>query len=508
MSEPFYITTPIYYVNDHPHIGHAYTSIAADVLARYNRLAGKTVYFLTGTDEHGQKIEKTALSKGLSPQNFVDQVAPYFKELTPSLGLSNDDFIRTTETRHSKAVLAFWKKLEDAGYIYRGIYAGWYAVRDEAYYTESELVDGKAPTGAPVEWVEEPSYFFALSKFAEPLLEFYKKHPEFIWPKSRYNEVVSFVSQGLKDLSISRTSFSWGIKLPHDNAHVVYVWLDALTNYISALGYPDTDSTKWSLWHGATHLIGKDILRFHAIFWPAFLMAADLPLPKRIIAHGWWTNEGQKISKSLGNTIDAQKLVSEYGQEQTRYFLMREVPFGQDGNFSHQNMISRINSELANKLGNLAQRTLSMVHKNLGGEVPTVKYHSGDLMKHIEALPARVHTAMNEPDFSQALEEIMACVDIANAYIDHQAPWALRKTDMAKMASVLYHLLEALRYIGVLLSPFTPKAMESLLDQLQIPQELRTLASLTPEHRLVGGVKLPPPHALFPRYNTMPDGVA
>ena len=328
------------------------------------------VKFLTGTDEHGQKVEKSAAHAGSSPKDFVDQVSQHFRDLTHVMNISNDDFIRTTEPRHIAAAQAMWLKMVEKGHIYLGSYSGWYAVRDEAFYGESELVDGKAPTGAEVEWVEEPSYFFKLSAFADKLLAFYEANPGFIMPASRRNEVVSFVRGGLKDLSVSRTTFKWGIPVPGDEKHIMYVWLDALANYLSAVGYPDTDAEQYKKFWPAMHMVGKDILRFHAVYWPAFLMAADLPCTKRVFAHGWWTIEGEKMSKSLGNVIAPADLVAQYGLDQTRYFLMREVPFGNDGNFSRERMGSVVNAELANTIGNLVQRSLSMIHKNCDGKMP------------------------------------------------------------------------------------------------------------------------------------------
>lgn len=361
-EEHYYITTPIFYVNDIPHIGHAYTSIACDIISRYMRLAGKNVKFLTGTDEHGQKVEKSAKKAGISSQEFVNQNSDSFSNMVKSLNISNDDFIRTTEERHKIAVQNLWKQLEDSGNIYKGKYSGWYSVRDEAYYSAEELTkEGLASTGASVEWVEESSYFFALSKWQDKLLEYYENNPEFILPTSRRNEVVSFVKNGLTDLSISRTSFKWGIDVSGDPEHVVYVWLDALTNYITALGYPEKTADFNNLWPSAVHVIGKDILRFHAVYWPAFLLAANITPPKSIIAHGWWTNEGAKISKSLGNVIDPLKLVAEFGLDPIRYFLVKEIMFGNDGNFSKSNLVTRNNTELANKIGNLLQRTSSLI---------------------------------------------------------------------------------------------------------------------------------------------------
>ncbi|MEK9848844.1 MAG: methionine--tRNA ligase, partial [Rhodospirillaceae bacterium] len=366
-QKQFYITTPIYYVNDLPHIGHAYTTLACDVTARFKRLDGYDVFFLTGTDEHGQKVEKSAALAGVEPQAFTDRVSQNFLDLTKAMNFSQSQFIRTTETRHKEACQEIWRRLQDNGHIYLGKYSGWYAVRDEAFYDESELKtaeDGKktAPSGAEVEWVEEPSYFFDLSKWQDKLLDFYEKNPDFIAPQSRRNEVISFVSGGLKDLSISRTSFKWGVPVPNDPEHIMYVWLDALTNYLTATGFPGPYNEGCAdFWPADLHMVGKDILRFHAVYWPAFLMGAGIELPKRIFAHGWWTNEGQKISKSLGNIIDPYEISEKYGLDQVRFFLLREVPFGNDGDFSQNSMINRINSELANDLGNLLQRSLSMV---------------------------------------------------------------------------------------------------------------------------------------------------
>ena len=382
-ADAFYVTTPIYYVNDAPHIGHAYTTLACDTIARFARLEGRRVRFLTGTDEHGQKVEKAAAAAGKAPQAFTDEVSQRFRDLARRMQITNDDFIRTTEARHRVGVQALWRELAARDQIYLGTYAGWYSVRDESFYAENELVDGRAPTGAPVEWVEEPSYFFRLSAWQQRLLDFYEAHPDFILPASRRNEVVSFVRRGLQDLSVSRTSFAWGVPVPDDPDHVVYVWLDALTNYMTALGYPDCDSKDFrDFWPADVHVVGKDILRFHAVFWPAFLLAAGLAPPRRVFAHGWWTNEGEKISKSLGNVIDPIELIDTYGLDQTRYFLLREVPFGNDGDFSRTAMITRMNRDLANDYGNLVQRVLSMIQRNCAGRLP----HPGALAADDRAL--------------------------------------------------------------------------------------------------------------------------
>lgn len=507
MTAPCFITTPIYYVNDRPHIGHAYTSLAADVLARWRRLQGREVFFLTGTDEHGQKVEKAARDAGKEPQAFTDQVSQHFRDLAVKMGFSNDAFIRTTEARHKAACQALWNLLAERGEIYLGHYEGWYAVRDEAFYGPDELTerDGVkyAPSGAPVEWVREPSYFFRLSKWAEPLLRFYEENPDFILPASRRNEVISFVKSGLGDLSISRTSFRWGVPVPGDDQHVMYVWLDALTNYITAVGYPDTKQESWKFWPAEIHFVGKDILRFHAIYWPAFLMAAGIAPPKRVFAHGWWTNEGQKISKSLGNVIDPVALVDEYGLDPIRYFLLREVPFGQDGDFSRTALISRLNGELANGLGNLAQRTLSLLQRNCEAKLPEpAPRAAGDaaLTGMVDALPAAVGGHLDRQEYHLALEAIMAAVREANGYITVEQPWALKKTDTVRMAHVLRHLHDALRAFATLLQPFMPETMAKLLGQLGVPEEARGLTALgTP---LPGGLALPAPEPLFRKIDT------
>lgn len=497
----FYITTPIYYVNDKPHIGHAYTSVACDVLARYKRLSGYQVRFLTGTDEHGQKVEKSAAAAGIAPQALADANAEHFKALTPLLNLSNDDFIRTTEPRHIKSAQALWKRMQDNGHITLGKYAGWYSVRDEAYYAESELVNGKAPTGADVEWVEEPSYFFNLSQWQDRLLEFYAAHKEFIQPETRYNEIVSFVKSGLKDLSISRTTFSWGIPVPGDEKHIMYVWLDALANYMSALGFPDAQHALYQqFWPADLHMVGKDIVRFHAVYWPAFLMAADLPLPKQVFAHGWWTIEGEKMSKSLGNAVSPHDLVVEFGLDQTRYFLMREVPFGNDGNFSRERMVTVINSELANNIGNLVQRTLSMVAKNCDGKVPQADWSVFDKeLQDICYAGLSKDSMVEQKRFNVAIELIVHCASKANLFIDKEAPWALKKTDPKRMQHVLYALAEMIRCIALSLQPFMPGASEKILDLLAVPADLRSFTALDKAHALAPGTALPSPSAVFPR---------
>ena len=507
MSKAFYITTPIYYVNGDPHIGHAYTTIACDVLARFKRLDGYAVKFLTGTDEHGQKVAKSAADEGTTPQEVADRNSAKFRELAKALGTTNDDFIRTTEERHKKACQALWQKLEANGHIYLDKYAGWYAVRDEAFYDEGELTKGPngerlAPTGAPVEWVEEESYFFDLSKWRDKLLALYDKNPNFIGPKSRFNEVYSFVKGELRDLSVSRTTFSWGVPVPGNPKHVMYVWIDALTNYITALGYPDINGAEFkTFWPEALHVVGKEIIRFHCVYWPAFLMAADLPVPKKVYAHGWWTNEGQKMSKSLGNVVDPIALIEKYGLDQTRYFLLREVPFGNDGDFSEASMANRINSELANEFGNLAQRFLSFIGKNLGGVLPApgaFTAEDNEILAACDKLLDQCREAIDAQAFHEMIEAVWGVVRAGNVYVDKQAPWTLRKTDPARMNTVLYVLAEVTRHVALLMQPFVPTAAAKVLDQLAVPADKRDFASIAT--KLKGGATLPTPTGVFPRY--------
>jgi methionyl-tRNA synthetase len=511
MTKQFYLTTPIYYVNGAPHIGHAYTSIAADVLARWKRLDGYEVFFLTGTDEHGQKVEKAALEAGLAPQAFTDSIAATFVAMAARMGISNDDFIRTTEARHKRACAALWQRLVEAGDIYLGGYEGWYAVRDEAFYGESELREGPdgrklAPSGAPVEWVREPSYFFRLSAWQERLLEFYAAHPDFIAPASRRNEVISFVRGGLTDLSISRTSFRWGVPVPGDPDHVMYVWLDALTNYLTAVGFPDSADPRWHFWPADLHLVGKDIIRFHAVYWPAFLMAAGLAPPRRVYANGWWTVDGEKMSKSLGNALDPNELVTSFGLDAIRFFLLREVPFGNDGSFSRKALISRLNVELANDLGNLAQRTLSLIARNCDGRLPAVGAATPEdaaLRGAAAALPGQVGAQLDRQAFGEALEDVWKVIRAANAYVDRQAPWALARTDRARMADVLRVLSDVLRDVATVLQPFMPGSMARMLDQLGVPAEARDIAALA--RPLEAGAALPPPQGIFPRHVEEPS---
>jgi methionyl-tRNA synthetase len=507
VTKTFYITTPIYYVNDKPHIGHAYTTIACDVMARFKRLDGFDVKFLSGTDEHGQKVAKAAKDQGITPQELVDKNSKNFRDLAAVIGASNDDFIRTTEPRHIAACQALWKQLEANGFIELKKYAGWYAVRDEAFYDEDELSKNAegvlvGPTGAPVERVEEENYFFKLSAFQDKLLKFYDENPDFIGPKSRFNEVYSFVKGGLNDLSISRTTFSWGVPVPGNDKHIMYVWIDALTNYMSALGYPSTSDDYAKYWPVAMHMVGKDIIRFHCVYWPAFLMAANLQPPKRVFAHGWWTVEGEKMSKSLGNVVDPNEMVAKYGLDQIRYFLMREIPFGNDGDFAEAAIAGRINGELANELGNLAQRGLGFIAKNLGGELPAPGAYTAEdseLLKAAADAIAGVRDAMDKQSFDKALDAIWTVVRAANVYVDRQAPWALKKTDPARMNTVLYVMAETVRHLGILMQPFVPASASKMLDQLGVPSDARSFAHLGPGHALKAGA-LPAPSPVFPRY--------
>jgi methionyl-tRNA synthetase len=506
-DQPFFVTTPIYYVNDTPHLGHAYPTVAADALARFMRLDGRRVMFLTGTDEHGQKVERSAQALGLTPQQFADQVSDSFREMDRLLDISYDDYIRTTEDRHIRGVQALWQELERRGEIYLGRFAGWYCVRDEAFYEESELVDGpngpRAPTGAEVEWLEEENYFFRLSAWQDRLLAWYDANPEAIAPRSRRNEVVSFVRGGLNDLSISRTSFSWGIPVPGNPKHVIYVWLDALINYITALGYPDTRNPQYStFWPDVLHVVGKDILRFHAVYWPAFLMAAGLEPPRRIFAHGWWTVEGEKMSKSLGNGIPPDVLVKRYGVDPARYFLLRELPFGSDGDFSHRAVVGRLNGDLANDFGNLAQRVLVMINRECGARVPepgALSAADSSLLDIARGLLATVRGYVSEQAFHTALEAIWRVVAEANRYVDEQAPWVLRRSDPMRMETVLYTLAETIRHLAILVQPFVPGAAAKLLDQLAVPENARNFATIEVAP-LLPGTRLPVPEGIFPRY--------
>ena len=507
-KDTFYITTAISYPNGRPHIGHAYELIATDALARFQRLDGKQVYFLTGTDEHGIKMVQTARKEGVTPRELADRNSTEFKKMATLLNASNDDFIRTTEPRHYEASKAIWRAMAARGDIYKGGYAGWYSVRDEAYYGEEETElrdDGVryGPQGTPVEWVEEESYFFRLSAYQDKLLAFYESNPGFIAPPERRNEVLSFVRSGLKDLSISRTTFDWGVPVPGDEKHVMYVWVDALTNYITGVGYPDTDATDWRFWPADLHVIGKDIVRFHAVYWPTFLMSAGIELPRRVFGHGFVFNRGEKMSKSVGNVIDPFALVEHYGLDQVRYFLLREVPFGQDGNYSHEAIVNRTNADLANDLGNLAQGSLSMIAKNCEGRVPAKGELTTDdraILDQAQAALATARAAMGEQAIHQALAAIFAVVAEANRYFAGQEPWALRKTDPARMATVLWTTAETIRRVGIMVQPFVPGSAARLLDLLAIPEDKRGFARVSDADALAEGTELPAPQGVFPRY--------
>ena len=467
----FFITTPIYYVNDVPHIGHAYTTIACDIFSRFNKIKGEDTFFLTGTDEHGQKVEKASLAQNKDTQKFVDEMSQNFRDLIPYLGCEIDDFIRTTENRHKRAAQYLWNKLKDNNQIYLSNYEGWYSIRDEAFYLESELTKVEngfvAPSGAPVEWVKEKSYFFKLSSWEDKLIKFYEQNKEAILPKSRYNEVISFIKSGLKDLSISRTTFKWGIQVPEEDNHVMYVWIDALCNYITALNYPDTvDDSFKKFWPGV-HIVGKDILRFHAVYWPAFLMAADMEPPKKIFAHGWWTNEGQKISKSVGNIINPYEIIDQYGLDQIRLFLFREVPFGNDGDFSKDAIAERVNADLSNNYGNLIQRITSFILKNSEAKVSkpkNFKEADSNLFKSFDEILNIYLKHMNSFKIDRALKNIFDYLSEVNSYVDTQAPWSLKNTDYERMGEVLYAVTLMTIKCSILLYPVIPSSIIKVLN--------------------------------------------
>ncbi|MGV1768644.1 methionine--tRNA ligase [Agrobacterium vitis] len=509
MKDTFYITTAISYPNGKPHIGHAYELIATDAMARFQRLDGKDVFFLTGTDEHGQKMQQTARNEGIAPEELAKRNSDEFRAMGKLLNASNDDFIRTTEARHHAASQEIWKRMEKNGDIYKDSYAGWYSVRDEAYYAEDETemrADGVryGPQGTPVEWVEEESYFFRLSAYEDKLLKLYEDQPDFIGPNERRNEVLSFVKSGLKDLSMSRTTFDWGIKVPGDDKHVMYVWVDALTNYITATGYlTDENGPRAKYWPADAHIIGKDIIRFHAVYWPAFLLSAGVALPKRIFAHGFVLNKGEKMSKSLGNVVDPFDLLQQFGLDNVRYFLCREISFGQDGNCNAELIAPRINADLANGIGNLASRSLSMIAKNLDGKVP----QPGPLTDADEAILAIADEAivicreeMSRQQIHKAVGAIMNIVNEADRYFAAQAPWVLRKTDVPRMETVLYVTAEVVRQIAILFQPIMPDSAAKLLDLVAIAPDDRVFAKLGKAGRLTPGTELPAVSPVFPRY--------
>jgi len=507
-KERFFLTTAISYPNGRPHIGHAYELVASDAITRFMRLDGKEVFFLTGTDEHGQKMLQTAVKEGMSAQALADRNAAVFREMTKALNASNDDFIRTTEERHKKACQEIWQRMVDAGDIYKDSYAGWYSVRDEAYFAEDEITLGGdgircGPTGTPVEWVEEESYFFRLSAYQDRLLALYNSVPNFIGPVERKNEIISFVKSGLRDLSVSRTTFDWGIPVPGDPKHVMYVWVDALTNYVTATGWPDQTSSRAAFWPANVHIIGKDIIRFHAVYWPAFLMSAGLQVPRRIFGHGFLFYRGEKMSKSVGNVIDPFSLAEHYGVDQLRYFFLREVPFGQDGNYSHESIVKRINADLANDLGNLTQRSLSMIAKNLDGKMPKLcELLDQDrvILDEAYALIEKARKSIDEFALHHILADIWRVVADANRYFAGEEPWAKRKTDLARFETILAVTLEILRIVGLMTQPFMPHSSSKLLDLLGVDQANRDFSFVNAKAQIGAGVALPAPQAIFPRY--------
>src|ERR1700752_3825057 len=511
MSEPYYITTAIAYPNGDPHVGHAYEYIATDAIARFKRLDGFDVRYLTGTDVHGLKMAETAAAEGIPTGEFARRNSDVFQRLQEKLNISFDRFIRTTDADHHQASKEIWRRMAAAGDIYLDTYSGWYSVRDERFFVESETaeVDGTriaVETGTPVTWTEERTYFFRLSAYADKLLAHYEANPDFIAPEVRRNEVVSFVSGGLRDLSISRTSFDWGVKVPDHPDHVMYVWVDALTNYLTGVGYPDTDSELFRrYWPADLHMIGKDIIRFHAVYWPAFLMSAGIELPRRVFAHGFLLNRGEKMSKSVGNTVAPDALVDTFGVDQVRYFLLREVPFGQDGSYSEEGIITRINTDLANELGNLAQRSLSMVAKTLDGVVPDPGEFTdadSELMAVADGLLERVRASFDGQAMHLALEAIWLMLGEANKYFSAQQPWVLRKSeseaDQARFRTVLYTTCEAVRIAALLVQPFMPESAGKLLDLLGQAKDQRAFTAIGA--RLAPGTVLPPPTGVFPRY--------
>jgi methionyl-tRNA synthetase len=507
IRKSFYITTAIAYPNGVPHIGHAYEAIATDALARFQRLDGKDVFFLTGTDEHGLKMIQTAELEKLPTLEVATRNALRFKEMDQRLNVSFDRFIRTTEEQHHRSSQEIWERMADNGDVYLDSYAGWYSVRDEAYYAEDETVVGednvrRGPQGTPVEWVEEKSYFFKLSAYQDKLLALYADQPDFIGPDSRRNEVVSFVKSGLRDLSISRTTFDWGVKVPGNSEHVMYVWVDALTNYITGVGFPDEGDANWHYWPADVHIIGKDIIRFHAVYWPAFLMSAGIPLQKRVYAHGFLFNKGQKMSKSVGNVVDPFNLANQYGVDQMRYFFLREVPFGQDGSYNHEAIVARINADLANDLGNLAQRSLSMIAKQYEGVLPEPGAFSDNdkaILTQADGMIELARTAMATQQIHHYLNAVWAVVAEANRYFAGEAPWALAKTDPPRQRTVLYVTAEVVRQVAILAQPAMPESSAKLLDSLGIPADARDFASLGGT-RIEPGTKLPAPVGIFPRY--------
>ena len=507
-KQPFYITTPIFYPNGVPHIGHAYTALACDAIARFHRLDGRDVFFLTGTDEHGLKMQQTAEKEGIATIDLATRNANVFRDLWAALNISFDDFIRTTEPRHHRASEEIWRRMEASGDIYLDTYEGWYSVRQEGFFDEKETTVGedgvrREPLGSPVEWVVEESYFFRLSKYGDRILAHYEANPEFVAPPERRNEVSSFIKSGLKDLSISRATFDWGVKVPGDDKHVMYVWVDALTNYLTATGFPDPTSERAHYWPADVHMIGKDIVRFHAVYWPAFLMSAGIELPKRVFAHGFLFNRGEKMSKSVGNVVDPFALADQYGVDAMRYYFLREVNFGSDGSYSHETIVNRINADLANDLGNLAQRSLSMVAKNKDGLIPAPGAFTGDDTAILDAADALLPIARNAVQ-AQALHlwlnAVWKVVSDANRYFAAQEPWALKKSNPERMGTVLYVTAEVIRQVSILAQPVMPESAGKLLDLLSVAAGEREFSRLGSAGRLQQGTALPAPQGVFPRY--------
>ena len=506
MNKNFYITTPIYYPSGKPHMGHAYSSIVADIFARFKRLEGYNVLFLTGTDEHGQKIQKEADKNNKKPKEFCDEISETFKTLTKTLNLTNDDFIRTTESRHLKSVNEIWSRLINSGDIYLDKYSGWYSVSDEAYYDEDEIQnkDGKKiskSSGSLVEWVEEESYFFKLSAFQDRLLEFYKKNKDFILPMARRNEVISFVEKGLKDLSISRTSFSWGIPVPENRKHVIYVWLDALTNYLSALNFPNTDDEKYkSFWPADIHIIGKDILRFHAIYWPAFLLAANIPLPKRVFGHGWILSDDKKMSKSIGNILDPIEIIKNYGIDQLRYYLIKEVSLGNDGSISMENLKNCINNDLANNYGNLCQRVVSFLKKNCNNKIPKKNNINDDdikLISNVKNNIPKLIDLINNQNLNEYIRMVVKFSFDANKYFNDSEPWSYKKKDPQRMNAILFTIVEQIKNISILLNPIIPISTKKILNTLNVSDKDILIESIRKDNILDCNLELKDIDILF-----------
>jgi len=508
MAQTFYLTTAISYPNGAPHFGHAYEFICADAIARFKRLDGYDTRFQIGTDVHGQKMWRTAQDLGITPRELSDKNSDQFQSMTDVFNVSYDRFIRTSDDDHHRASQAIWTAIEENGDIYKDVYSGWYSVRDEAYYDESETTVAEegtriGPQGTPVEWVDEESYFFRLSAYQDKLLALYEEQPDYIGPQTRKNEILSFVKGGLNDLSISRTTFDWGVKVPGDDKHVMYVWLDALTNYITGAGYPDENDPLWRFWPCDLHVIGKDITRFHAVYWPAFLMSAGIELPKKVFGHGFLLNKGQKMSKSEGNVVDPFDMAELYGVDQLRYFCLREVRHGSDGSYSHEDIVNQTNASLANNFGNLAQRSLSMIFKNCDGKVGNADSATEEdlaLLAKADAALDLCRAAIDKTVPNEALDAVWAVLDEANRYFDEQAPWGLKKTDPDRMQTVLYVTAEVVRQVAILCQAFLPNSAAKLLDQLKIAADERDFAHLGQDHRLSPDTMIDKPEGVFPRF--------